>query len=73
MGRPVDKRGHRTTLPHSTDAGHLSGRHDSIVRNMPSEVAKWLGAALASIPDHPILLALVTDERMSALWGELEE
>jgi len=33
-------------------------------------VAKWLRERLAAVPNHPILRALATDERMSALWAE---
>jgi hypothetical protein len=40
-------------------------------RNTPPEVAEWLRAGLAAVPNHPILRALATDERMSALWAEL--
>jgi hypothetical protein len=40
-------------------------------RNTPPEVANWLRAQLAVMPNHPILRALAADERMSALWAEL--
>jgi len=39
-------------------------------RNTPPEVANWIRAGLAAVPNHPILRALATDERMSALWAE---
>jgi len=42
-------------------------------RNTPPEVATWLRAQLGAIPDHPILLALATDGRMSVLWAELKK
>jgi hypothetical protein len=40
-------------------------------RNTPLEVANWLRAQLAAMPNDPILRALATDERMSSLWAEL--
>ena len=40
-------------------------------RNTPSEVTNWLRAQLAATPNHRILLALATDEHMSAVWAEL--
>jgi hypothetical protein len=40
-------------------------------RNTPSEVANWLRARLAVLPNHPILRALATDDRMADLWADL--
>jgi len=42
-------------------------------RNTPPEVANWLRTQLGAMPNHPILIALATDERMSALWAELKK
>ena len=42
-------------------------------RNTPPEVANWLGAQLGAMPNHPIFIALATDERMSVLWAELKK
>ena len=40
-------------------------------RHTPPEVANWLRPLLASTPDHPVLRALATDDRMSDLWMNL--
>lgn len=38
--------------------------------NTPPDVADWLRKQLTAIPEHPVLRALATDERMLALWAE---
>jgi hypothetical protein len=42
-------------------------------RKTPPEVTNWLRAQLGAMPNHPILIALATDERMSVVWAELKK
>ncbi len=42
-------------------------------RNTPPEVTNWLRAQLGAMPNHPALIALATDERMSVLWAEIKK
>jgi hypothetical protein len=42
-------------------------------RDTPLEVSEWLRERLQFMPDNPILIALATDDRMSALWSEVKD
>ena len=68
----------QSRAPHRASVATLCGRQRrggmiEFARNTPPEVTNWLRAQLGAMPNHPALIALATDERMSVLWAELKK